>query len=39
MKINAVGTELFNADGQTDIQADTKQLIVAIRNFAGVPKN
>jgi hypothetical protein len=30
-----VGTELFHADGQTNIT----QLIVAFRNFANAPKN
>ena len=35
MKINPVGAELFDADGQTDDgQADLMKLIVAFRNFA-----
>ena len=35
MKIRLVGAELFHADGQRD----TKNLTVAIRNFANAPKN
>jgi len=35
MKIRPVRTELFHADGQTDMT----KLVVAIRNFVKVPKN
>ena len=34
MKIRPVGTELFHADGQTDMT----KLIVASRNFANAPQ-
>ena len=34
MKINAVGAELFHADGQ----ADVKKLVVAFCNFSNVPR-
>jgi hypothetical protein len=34
-----VGAELFYTDGQTDKQTDMTKLIVAVRNFADVPKN
>ena len=34
MKIRPVGTELFHADGLTDMA----KLIVAFRNFANAPK-
>jgi len=34
MKIRRVGTELFHADGQTDMM----KLIVAFRNFENGPK-
>jgi hypothetical protein len=34
MKIRPVRAELFHADGQTDMT----KLVVAIRNFAKVPK-
>ena len=34
IKIRPVGTELFHADGQTDMT----KLIVAFRNFAKAPK-
>jgi hypothetical protein len=35
MKIRSVGTELFHADGQTDMT----KLTVAFRNVATAPKN
>jgi hypothetical protein len=35
MKIRLLGAELFHADGRTDMA----KLIVALRNFANVPKN
>jgi hypothetical protein len=35
MKIRPVGTELFHADGRTDMT----KLIVCIRNFASAPKS
>jgi hypothetical protein len=35
MKICEVGTELFHADGRTDMT----KLIVAFRNFANAPKH
>jgi len=35
MKIRPVGTELFHADGRTDIT----ELKVAFRNFVNEPKN
>jgi hypothetical protein len=35
MKIRPVGTELFHADGRTDIT----KVIVALRNFVNAPKN
>jgi hypothetical protein len=38
MKIRPVGAELFHTDGQTDRQTDKKDLTVAFRNFANVPK-
>ena len=34
MKIRPVGTELFHADGRTDMKQ-----IVAFRNFANAPEN
>jgi hypothetical protein len=34
MKIRPVGTELFHADGQTDMT----ELIITFRNFANAPK-
>ena len=34
-----VGDELFHANGRTDGRTDMTNLIVAFRNFAGVPKN
>jgi hypothetical protein len=34
MKINAVGAELFYADGQTDMT----KLVLAFRNFGNAPK-
>jgi hypothetical protein len=34
MKIRQVGTELFRADGHTDVT----QLTVALRNFTNAPK-
>jgi len=33
MKISPVGAELFNADGRTDGQTDSTNLIVAFPNF------
>jgi hypothetical protein len=40
MKIHPVGAELFCADKQTEThrRTDLTDLIVAIRNFANVPK-
>jgi hypothetical protein len=38
MKIRPVGAEFFHADGQTNVQTDMKQLIVAFRSFAEAPK-
>ena len=35
MKISPMGTELFHADGRTDMT----KLTVVSRNFANVPKN
>jgi len=35
MEIRQVGTELFRADGQTDIM----KVIVDFHNFANAPKN
>ena len=35
MKVRSVGTELFSADGQTDIT----KLIVAFHNSGNAPKN
>jgi hypothetical protein len=35
MKIPALGTDLFHADGRTDMT----KLLVAFRNFANAPKN
>ena len=35
LKLLAVGTELFHANGQTDVA----NLIVAFRDFANAPKN
>jgi len=34
MKIRPVGTEMFHADGQTDMT----ELIITFRNFANAPK-
>jgi len=39
MKILPVGTELFNADRQTDGETDLTKLPVAFRNFANMPVN
>jgi hypothetical protein len=38
MKIRLVGAELFQADGGTDRQTDTRKLTVAFRNFTSAPK-
>jgi hypothetical protein len=35
MKIHPVGTELFHADGPTDLT----KMIIAFRNFANAPNN
>jgi hypothetical protein len=35
MKMNSVGTDVFHADGRTDMT----KLIAAFRNFAKAPKN
>jgi len=35
MKTHPVGTDLFHADGRTDMM----KLIVTFRNFANAPKN
>ena len=35
MKIHSLGSELFNADGQTDMT----KIIVAFRNVTNAPKN
>ena len=43
MKIHAVRTEVFHADGRkderTDRQTDITNLIVAFRNFSNSPEN
>jgi len=39
LKIHAVGTELFHADGRTDGQLDITKLIIALRNFSNAPQN
>jgi len=38
MKIRPVGAEMFQADRQTDTEADTTKLTVAFRYFANSPK-
>jgi len=39
MKIPPLGVRLSHADGQSNRRTDMSKLIVAIRNFANVPKN
>jgi hypothetical protein len=39
MKMRPVRAELLHADGRTDGRTDLTELIVALRNFANVPKN
>jgi hypothetical protein len=39
MKIHGVGTELFHADGPTDIRTDMTKLIFDLHNFVNAPKN
>jgi len=38
MKIRAVGSELFRADGRTDGQAGVMKLIVTFGNLARAPE-
>ena len=38
MKIRLVGAELLHADGRTDRETDTMQLMFAFRSFANAPK-
>jgi hypothetical protein len=39
MKIRSVGSDLFHADGWTDIQTDMTMLMVAFRSCAKRPKS
>jgi hypothetical protein len=39
MKISAVGTELFHADGRTDEQTDMTKIMVVFRNFVKAPED
>jgi hypothetical protein len=39
MKIHPVGSELLQADRQTNRQVDIRKLIVAYHNFMKAPKN